>query len=163
MSTPPGPDLLAHPEFPINADGRPPWQPDYPDVAGHLVNFTRDPQGVQQHTFNRHTAIKPEDVARCIYDATDEVRGYCGPIPDLLAGFAKATAAIGAAGNAVRDLSPGLAGDLMEEYKRRLKSLSDSVARESKRDDDGQLPKLGVPVMPRHTFPKPFHPGGMAF
>ena len=163
MSAVPGPDLLAQPEFPIDVQGRPPWQPGYSDVAGHVVNFTRDPQGVQQHTFTHATAIKPEDVARCIYDTTDEVRGYCGPIPDLLAGFAKATAAIGAAANAVRDLSPALAGDLMDEYKRRLKSLSDSVVRESRRDEDGQLPYLGAVIMPRHTFPKPFRPGSMDF
>ena len=159
----PGPDLLQQPEWPIIRQGRPAWQPGYADVAKHVINYTRDGRGQRLGTFTPDTALHPDEVARCIYDSTDEVAGYCGAIPDVLVGFAKATAAIGAAGNAVRDLDERLSDSLMEEYKRRLESLSQSVARDNKRGPDGALPVYGTTHEAMHSFPAPFQNGGMRF
>lgn len=155
-------DLLKNPDFPLQVKGRPTWQPDYKDVADNIVAFTRNYLGVEFREFTDDTAITAEEVARFIYDATDEVALYVGLVPDKAAGFAKATAAIGAAASAVRDKDLELAAALTEEYQRRLKSLYDGIGLDRRRGPDGALPSMNRPPA-RHTFPRPYDNGGLVY
>lgn len=154
-------DYLADPDYPLVVEGRPPWQPTYKDVAGHLVNFTRDGLSRQTYVFGENTAITADEVARCIYAATDEVDIYCGRIPDIALAAARDTAAICAAGNAVRDLDLQLSEALLSDYKERLERLSKGVAREKRRGEDGELPACGVKPPAMHTFPESTGPKGI--
>ena len=156
-------DLLIDPDFPIEVKGRPTWQPGYRDVASQLTLFIRDVLGIEVEEFSDATAIKAEHVARCIYDATDEVALYVGLVPDKAAGFAKMTAAIGAAATAVRGIDPDLSKVIIEEFERRLKSLHAGIGMDNKRGPDGQLPDLGKRPRARHTFPPPYRNGGLTY
>lgn len=150
-----GQDPLEQPEYPIDAGSRPVWQPTYDDLADHTVKYIRDQYSRSSREFTDQTMITREEAARAILDATDEVSGYVGAIPDNAIAFAKATAAIGAAANALRDIDQSAADKFTEEFERRLKRLSDTVWRMAHRGPDG-LVRPPKPGRPKASFPAPF-------
>lgn len=150
-----GLDPLDDPDFPIDGGSRPVWQPTYDDLADHTVKYIRDQYSRSSREFTEDTMITREEAARAILDATDEVSGYVGAIPDNAIAFARATAAIGAAANALRDIDQAAADQFSEEFERRIKRLSDTVWRMAHRGPDGLL-RPPKPTRPKGAFPKPY-------
>ena len=150
-----GLDPLEYPQFPIDGGSRPVWQPTYDDLADHVSKYIRDEYSRVTREFTDTTIITRDEAARAILDATDEVHGYVGAIPDNALSVARQTAAIGAAANALRDIDRDAARAFTEEYERRLKALSDMIWRMSRRGPDGML-KPPKPARPKGTFPPPY-------
>lgn len=150
-----GLDPLEEPDFPIDGGSRPVWQPTYDDLADHTVKYIRDQYSRPTREFTDETIITRAEAARAILDATDEVSGYVGAIPDNAIAFARATAAIGAAANALRDIDQTASDKFTEEFERRLKRLSDTVWRMAHRGPDG-LVRPPKPAPPKGNFPAPY-------
>jgi hypothetical protein len=105
----------------------PAWAPSLSDVAHHLRRFTRDEHSRESLQFTAETAVTEVEATTAIGSAVEDVAATVGEVPESLHANARATAALGAAAEAVIDRDRDLSRDLYERFTERLDRLKHAV------------------------------------